>query len=90
MWMTIGRPKGGSLSILGGASIRVYLREETAEHAMCCFVDLVRTLLGESAVADDKCECGHSLVVLGVEVLMADNGYAFRPAKDKVINIVCQ
>ena len=49
---------------------------------MSCFVDLVRTLLGESAVADDKCECGHSLVVLGVEVLMADNGYAFRPAKE--------
>ena len=80
----------GLLAFLGGASFRVYLREETAEHAMCCFVDLVRTLLGESAVADDKCECGHSLVVLGVEVLMADNGYAFRPAKDKVSDFVSQ
>ena len=55
---------------------------------MCCFVDLVRTLLGESAVADDKCECGHSLVILGVEVHMADNGYAFRPAKEKVMIIM--
>ena len=63
------------------------VREETAEHAMCCFVDLVTTLLGESAVADDKCECGHSLVVLGVEVQMADNGYSLKPAREKVMNI---
>ena len=82
--------KVGLLAFGAAPRFAFYLREETAEHAMCCFVDLVRTLLGESAVADDKCECGHSLVVLGVEVLMADNGYAFRPAKDKVINFVSQ
>ena len=44
----------------------------------------MRVLLGTSAVADEKCEVGESLVVLGVEVQMSQKGYSFRPAADKV------
>ena len=51
---------------------------------MKCFARLVRVLLGTSAVADEKCEVGDSLVVLGVEVQMSQKGYSFRPAADKV------
>ena len=59
-------------------------RAETTEHALGCFVRLVRVLLGESAIADDKCEYGPSLVILGVQIDMAENGYKLSPAADKV------
>ena len=59
-------------------------RTGTAEHALKCFARLVRVLLGTSAVADEKCEVGESLVVLGVEVQMSQKGYSLRPAADKV------
>ena len=59
-------------------------RAETTEHALGCFVRLVRVLLGESAIADDKCEYGPSLVILGVQIDMAENCYKLSPAVDKV------
>ena len=39
-------------------------------------------------MADEKCEVGESLVVLGVEVQMSQKGYSFRPAADKVWGVV--
>ena len=48
----------------------------------------MRVLLGTSAVADEKCEVGESLVVLGVEVQMSQKGYSLRPAADKAWGIV--
>ena len=65
------------------ALICVWRREETAEHAMSCFVRLVRALLGESAIADEKCECGPSLVILGVEFQLSEEGYTLMPAANK-------
>ena len=54
------------------------------EHALRCFARLVRVLLGASAVADDKCEFGRGLVVLGVDIQMSPKGYTFKPASAKV------
>ena len=36
------------------------------KHALQCLVRLIKVLLGPSAVAPNKSECGNSLVVLGV------------------------
>ena len=36
------------------------------KHALQCLVRLIKVLLGPSAVAPKKIECGISLVVLGV------------------------
>ena len=43
-------------------------RPECAEHSMLCFTRLIRLLLGESAIAAEKNECGKELVVLGILV----------------------
>ena len=43
-------------------------RAETAEHALGTGVRLIRALLGQTAVADRKCEIGRSLIVLGTLV----------------------
>jgi len=67
----------------GGPLFLCCIRTGTAKHALKCFARLVRVLLGTSAVADEKCEVGESLVVLGVEVQMSQKGYSFRPAADK-------
>ena len=56
---------------------------------MGCFVRMVRLLLGDSAIADDKCEFGPSLVILGVQVRMAENGYKLAPAADKAVRSRC-
>jgi hypothetical protein len=44
------------------------------EHALSCLARLIRILLGPSAVADKKLECGHELIVLGVSVLSLSKG----------------
>ncbi len=38
---------------------------------MLCFTRLIRLLLGESAIADEKNECAKELVVLGIQALCA-------------------
>ena len=48
-------------------------RVETAQHALRSFTRVVRVLLGPSAVANDKLECGISLCILGVELRLANN-----------------
>ena len=51
---------------------------------MHCFAELVRTLLGDSAVAADKLGFGASLGILGVDVSVRASGFVFRPMRDKV------
>ena len=41
-------------------------RPETMEHGLQCLARLIRVLLGQTAVADNKLACGRSLCVLGV------------------------
>ena len=53
------------------------------EHAMNCFARVVRVLLGKSAIADRKLECGCELVVLGVQMASTHQGFWCRPAKEK-------
>ena len=45
-------------------------RPETVEHGLDTFVRLVRAVLGQSAIADSKVECGMTLVILGILVLL--------------------
>jgi hypothetical protein len=46
-------------------------RPECAEHAMRCFAEVVRAMLGPTAIAERKLECGNPLVVLGISVAVA-------------------
>ena len=64
-------------------------RPQTLEHAMQCFARLVRVLLGQSALAEKKLECGLSLCILGVDVSLSSFGVTCRPAKDKVAHSFC-
>ena len=58
-------------------------RKETVVHGLQCFVRLIRVLLGRTAIADEKCECGPSLVVLGVCIELSEKGYTLKPAEAK-------
>ena len=49
-------------------------RIDSLQHGMGCFARLVRALLGPSAIAADKLECGRSLVVLGVQLHLKPEG----------------
>ena len=51
---------------------------------MQCLARLVRLLLGATAIADRKLECGASLVVLGVQITLSPQGAAMMPDKAKV------
>ena len=53
------------------------------QHGLRCLVRLVRMLLGPSAIAD-KIDFGKTLVVLGVEFDLNDDGFQCRPSEDKV------
>lgn len=55
---------------------------------MHCFARLVRVLMGATAIAKRKLECGRSLCVLGVDVSLSNLGYTCRPAKDKVLKCI--
>jgi hypothetical protein len=41
---------------------------ETLEHTLQCVVRVLRALLGDSAISNDKVDCGPGLRVLGVDV----------------------
>jgi len=66
------------------------LRREDMEHGLQCFARLVRLLLGGEALAEDKLECGHSLVILGVRVELSSKGYKCMPASEKVSSLFCK
>ena len=46
---------------------------------------IIRTLLGNDAIADSKVEWGTALTILGVEINMNADGFAYKPSRDKVI-----
>ena len=59
-------------------------RKETVAHGLQCFVRLIRVLLGRTAIADEKCECGPNLAILGVYIELSEKGYTLKPAEAKV------
>ena len=59
-------------------------RVETMHSALQCFARLVRALLGQSAIAEAKLECGPSLCILGVDIAMSWRGFQCRPAASKI------
>ena len=60
------------------------MRKGTVEHGMTCFAELVRLLLGRTAIVAKKLEHGLSLCVLGVNINMSVKGFCLRPSPDKV------
>jgi hypothetical protein len=58
-------------------------RAGSAEVAMQCFARLLRALMGPSAIAPRKLECGNPLVVLGLLVELTANTVSVRVADDK-------
>ena len=59
-------------------------KAEVAEHAMQCFARVVKALLGNSAIAEDKLECGSSLEVLGVVIKMTPERFTLSPCEVKL------
>ena len=49
-----------------------------------CVFRLVRCLLGQTAIADRKLECGNPLTVLGVSVALMQDGICFKPEPAKI------
>ena len=48
---------------------------------MKCFARLLRLLLGPSALSDRKLGFGASLEILGVEVVLTEEGYTAKPSQ---------
>ena len=44
------------------------VRRETVEHAMSCFARVTKRLLGQTAIAVKKLQCGAELLILGMQV----------------------
>jgi hypothetical protein len=59
-------------------------RRDTVEHGLGCFARLVKLLLGDDAIAEEKIACGASLTLLGVDVALGDIGFNCKPSADKV------
>ena len=58
-------------------------RPETLQHAELCVARLVRLVLGETAIEDRKLAHGMSLVWLGVQINISEQGFRLRPALEK-------
>ena len=58
-------------------------------HALECLARLIRLLLGRSAVAANKLECGASLCILGVDIMLSFRGFHCKPAAAKVGQWIC-
>ena len=48
-------------------------------HGIACFARLVRVILGPGAVAEEKVDSGVSLVILGIDITIAEGGISYRP-----------
>ena len=70
--------------ILCLALVYVLCRPALLEHAVGCLARLLRLLLGKGALAEQKLEWGAGLCVLGVELILGQQGYSCRPAPGKV------
>ena len=55
------------------------------KHALKIVAEVIDLLLGSGAAAPAKLLCGLSLVVLGVNISIAERGFTFCPAEVKVI-----
>ena len=78
-----------------GAGARVCFRARArsfaqAEHALGCLVRLVRALLGPSALAEHKKECGNPLVILGLRIKLSPAGMRATPSDDKAKKWLCR
>ena len=78
-----------------GAGARVCFRARArsfaqAEHALGCLVRLVRALLGPSALAEHKRECGNPLVILGLRIKLSPAGMRATPSDDKAKKWLCR
>ena len=60
------------------------------EHGLRTFVRLVRTLLGDSAVADRKTDRGQTLVILGILVRSSSDGVEFHVCPEKAAKWAAQ
>ena len=61
------------------------LQPECVEHGLACFAELVRLLLGKSAVSDRKLGFGNPLCVLGLDTEISALGMTCVPSRDKVV-----
>ena len=75
-------------------ALQVYLHDARMKESMYCSLStldksldqmarLIRLLLGCDAVAEDKLECGESLVVLGLKIDLSIRGFSCRPSDEK-------
>ena len=71
--------------------LRVRVRSSAqAEHALDCLVRLARALLGPSALAEHKKECGNPLVFLGLRIELSPAGMRATPSDDKAEKWLCR
>ena len=61
------------------------LQTGCAEHGMQCFAELVRLLMGSSAVSDKKLGYGNPLTILGLDIEVHSVGMTCFPSGDKVL-----
>ena len=54
------------------------------EHAMRCFMRLIKLLLGEDSI-QHKFAYGSDLIILGVHCIISSSGICFRPSTDKIL-----
>jgi len=59
-------------------------KPECMDHAMHCFVRMVRVFLGPDAIEEKKLERGMCLTVLGAQLDLAVEGFTCRPAPKTV------
>lgn len=60
------------------------VQEGCVKHAMDCFAELVRLMLGSTAVSDKKLGFGNPLCILGLVVQISPDGLKCAPSGDKV------
>jgi hypothetical protein len=75
-----------SFSYVGASPVAC--RPETIEHALGCFMRIIRLLLGQNALASHKVSFGSSLCVLGVDLAISAAGIVARPSATKVVKWV--
>ena len=61
------------------------LQDDCVEHGMQCFAELVRLLLGTTAISDRKLGFGNPLTILGMVIEVRPHGLTCFPSGDKVV-----
>ena len=85
-WLICSAPKGGPRRgvprELAGRSPSPAARQ--VEHLLDCIARIVRCLLGQSALADEKISCAVPLGILGLRVDLSSEGMTCVPLPDKI------